>query len=142
MEIKGQKGFTAIVDAMIFIALMTLVVSVMYNADSLDNEDIQDASDILPMLLESEVEIDTVDGIFKVKMHDGLVCTMYADCGADTAASNILDSHFMREGAYRLTIEHNGLSYSIGSGEGVPTSSYSEDIFSEFYTAKYTLALY
>ena len=143
MEIKGDKGFTAIVDAMIFIVLMTLAVSVIYNVDgSSDVNDSQDASDILPMLLESEVEIDTEDGILKVKMYDGLVCSIYVDCGADVTASNILNSHFMRSNAYLLTIEHNGYSYSIGSGDGVPTSSYSEDLSTEYYAAKYTLALY
>lgn len=128
---------------MIFIVLMTLAVSVMYNVTgSSENSSPQDASDILPMFLESEVEIDTEDGILKVKMYEGLLCTIYVDCGADVAASNILDSHFMREGAYRLTIECDDRSYSIGSGNGVPTSSYSKDISSEYYTAKYTLALY
>ena len=143
MEIKEDKGFTGIVDAMIFIVLMTLVVSVMFSiTGSSERNDPQDASDILPMLLESQVEIDTDDGILKVKMYDGLVCSIYANCGADLAASNILDSHFMREGAYRLTINHNGNSYSIGSGDAVPTSSYSEDISSGYVTAKYTLELY
>ena len=143
MEIKGRKGFTATIDAMIFIILMTLVISVIYSvAESPDHNGPQDASDILPMLLESEVKIDTEDGILKVKMCDGLVYAIYTDCGADVAASNILDSHFMREGAYRLTIEHDVHYYSIGSGDGIPTSSYSEDISSEYYTAKYTLALY
>ncbi len=128
---------------MIFIVLMTLVVSVMFSVTgSSECNDVQDASDILPMLLESEVDIDTDDGVLKVKMYDGLVCSIYTDCGADVAASNILDSHFMREGAYKLIIEHSGHSYSIGSGDGVPTSSYSENISSRYVTAKYTLALY
>ena len=143
MEIKGKKGFTATVDAMIFIVLMTLVVSVMYHVVDISNDnDVQDASDILQMLLESEVEIKIEDETMEVKMYDGLAYSIYANCGADRAASNILDSHFMREGAYRLTVEHNGNSYSIGSGDGVPTSMYSEDIYSKFYVTKYTLALY
>lgn len=143
MEIKGKKGFTATVDVMIFIVLMTLVISVMYQVvDLSDDDNIQDASDILQMLLESEVEVITEDGTMKVKMYDGLAYSLYANCGADRAASNILDSHFMREGAYRLTVEHGDRSYSIGSGDGVPTSLYSKDIYSKFYTTKYTLALY
>lgn len=142
MEIKGKKGFTAIVDAMIFIVLMTLVVSVIYSVEEPYDNGSQDASDILPMLLESYVEIDTDDGIMKVKMYDGLVYSLYVDGGADVAASNILDSHFMRNNAYLLTIEHNDKSYSIGSGDGIPTSSYTEDISSEYHSAKYTLALY
>lgn len=145
MELKGRKGFTATVDAMFFIVLITMAFSLMFSMTGTDEKhDIQDASEILPILLEAdvEVELDPDRGPVSVKLCDALVYEMYRDCKAGRAAEQILDSHFMREGAYALTVSHNGMTYTVGSGAGIPVSSCTQNVTGEYFTASYVLTVY
>ncbi len=145
MGMKSKKGFTATVDAMIFIILMTIAFSAMHSlVETSEKSEVQDASDILPLLLESDVEIELEKdcGPITVKMCEALVYELYIDCDAARTASEILDSHFLREGAYALTVQHNGMSYTVGSGAGTPGSSFSQKVAGDNFTAVYILTVY
>ncbi|MEA4977861.1 MAG: hypothetical protein VB016_04860 [Methanomassiliicoccaceae archaeon] len=145
MGLKNKKGFTATVDAMIFIVMMTIAFSAMFSLlETSEKSEFQGASDILPLLLESDVEIQIEEdcGPVTVKMCEALVYGMYTDCDAARAAEEILDSHFLREGAYVLTVQHNGMSYTVGSGAGTPGSSFSQKITGDNFTAVYILTVY
>lgn len=140
---KGREGFTAIVDAMIFVTVIALAFSVISGMfESREVNDVQEAPDILSVLLEYELYTDLGDGPVEVKVYEGLVYSMYRYCGALEHVADILDSHFMREGAYLLTVEHNGNYYTLGSGSGIPSSSHSQRIVHEFFTADYTLEIF
>jgi hypothetical protein len=145
MALKGDRGFTAMVDAIFFMILITVAFSVLLSVSGpSERADPQDAGEILTMLLETniEVEIDPECGPVTVKMCDGLVYDIYMDCGAGRAAAMILDSHFMREGAYTLGVSQGGNSYTLGTGTGIPVSSCTLSVAGDFFSAVYVLTVY
>ncbi len=88
------------------------------------------------------MEIDPECGPVTVKMCDGLVYDIYTDCGAGRAAAMILDSHFMREGAYTLGVRQGDNSYTLGTGTGIPVSSCTLSVAGDFFSAVYVLTVY
>lgn len=141
MEIKSRKGFTAIADAMIFIMLMTVAFSVIFIATDSEPET-QEASDILTVLMDSDTEVHIEGNPHVMKMYAALIINTKYGCGADTAAKNILDSHFGRDGAYLLTVESDGGFLSVGTGSGIPVSSYTKTAAFEYGSGTFTLYLY
>ena len=128
---------------MIFITVIALAFSIIFNiAEPREDYDLQEAPDILPILLEYKIWTDLGDGPVEVRVYEGLIYSMYRYCGVHELVADILDSHFMREGAYLLTVEHNGNYYTLGSGSGVPSSAHSQLIIHEFFTADYTLEIF
>jgi hypothetical protein len=145
LALKGGRGFTAMVDAMFFILLMAIAFSVLLSMTGpSEKADLQDADDILPLLLETDIEaeIDKECGPVTVRMCEALVYDFYRDCGAGRAAAEILDSHFMREGAYTLCVRHDGTSYTLGSGTGIPVSSCTINVTGDVFSAVYVLTVY
>ena len=128
---------------MIFVTVIALAFSVISGIfESNGPYEVQEAPDILPILLEYELYTDLGEGPVEVKVYEGLVYSMYRYCGAHEHVADILDSHFMREGAYLLTVEHDGKYYTLGSGSGIPSSAHSQRIIHEFFTADYTLEIF
>ncbi|MGE0015372.1 MAG: hypothetical protein AB7S83_04225 [Candidatus Methanomethylophilaceae archaeon] len=145
MALKGEDGFTAMADAIFFIILTTIAFSVLLSMSGpSERGDPQDADDILPLLLETdiEIEIDRECGPVKVRMCEGLIYDIYTDCGAGRAATEILDSHFMREGAYALDVRQGDNSYTLGTGTGIPVSSCTLSVTGDFFSAVYVLTVY
>lgn len=143
MEVINRKGFTALVDAMIFITLMTMALTVIYTLPSMeDGPEPQNASEMLDILLESETVADIGDGPVTMKTYQGLVYSLYTECGTDNEVSNILESHFMREDSYLLTVEQGDKSYSLGSGGGIPSSACTRVLTTPYFTAAYTLEIF
>ena len=143
MEPLNRKGFTAVMDAMIFITLITLAFTAIYTMTAeKDGPEMQDASEILDLLLESETVADIGDGPVRMKIYKGLVYSMYTECGTDTEVTNILDSHFKRENSYRLTVEQGEKSLTLGTGEGIPVSACTRVLTAPYFTAAYTLELF
>lgn len=143
MEPLNGKGFTAIVDAMIFITLITLAFTVIYTMGAeKEGPEVQDASEILDLLLESETVADIGDGPVRMKIYKGLVYSTYTECGTDTEVMNILDSHFMREDSYRLTVEQGDKTLILGTGNGIPVSACTRVLTAPYFTAAYTLEIF
>ncbi len=139
----NRKGLTAMADAMIFITLITLAFTVIYSLGmEKDGPEVQDASEILDLLLDSETVADIGDGPVKMKIYQGLVYSLYVECGTDREVTNILDSHFMRDGSYRLTVEQGGKTVVLGHGGGIPSSACTRVLTAPHFTAAYTLEIF
>lgn len=143
MELIDNKGLTAIVDVMFFITLMTIVFSVTYSLQPADEgPEVQSAQEILDLLLESETCADMGDGPVRMKVYEGLVYSMYVNCGTDACAINILDSHFMREDSYCLKVEQGNKQSLLGLGRGTPVSACTRVVAAPLFTATYTLEVF
>lgn len=143
MEPMNRKGLTAIADAMVFIVLITLAFTVICTMSvEKDGPEVQNASEILDILLDSDTVADIGDGPVGMKIYKGLVYSMYADCGTDREVTGILDSHFMRNDSYRLTVEQGGNTFSLGSGAGTPVSACTRELTAPYFTAVYTLEIF
>jgi len=131
MRIKNKKGMTAMIDAMIFIVVMGLAVAALCYIQS-DNDNENDASDIVDRLFHSKMRIDDImeeDDSKVMPLSDLVAASMIIGDGA--AASYLretMDCLMNRPGSYSMHIVYKGIETNIGSGEGVPVSSTSRDI--------------
>ena len=121
MRLKDNRGMTAMVDAMIFIVIMGLAISAMF-AFSGGEPAANDASSISDSIFSSKLRtcdlVDTDDSGL-IGMPD--IAAFHILTGEGKAADylgNILDSLLQRPNSYRLDIEYQGCTITIGSGDG------------------------
>jgi len=130
MRLKNRKGLTAMVDAMIFIVIMGLAVSAMF-AFGGGEPAANDASSISNNIFSAKLRIcDFVetDDSRLVSVPD--VVAFYIMTGEGRAADyieSVLDSLMKRPDSYRLDVEYQGSTISIGSGKGDPVSGSVKD---------------
>ena len=130
MRLKNRKGLTAMVDGMIFIVIMGLAVSAMF-AFGGNEPTANDASSVSNSIFSAKLRtcdlVDTDDSRL-VSVSD--VIAFYIMTGEGRAAEyieSVLDSLMKRPDSYRLDIEYQGSSISIGSGKGDPISGSVKD---------------
>jgi hypothetical protein len=131
MYIKSKKGMTAMIDAMIFIVVMGLAVATLCYIQN-DNDYENDASDIIDRLFHSKMRIDDVmnEDDSKIMPLSDLVAAsvIIGDGAAASYLEETMDCLMNRPDSYSMRIVYKGIETSIGSGEGIPTSSTSRDI--------------
>ena len=118
--VLNRKGFTGVVDAMFFIALIGIAVAVLAGGTAQDIED----GRIHPVADLTAASVAAGDG------------------SAETYFGRLLDGVFGRPGAYLMTIGFGGDSVSVGSGGGTETYGFSSDYTSCFGVVHVELFLY
>jgi hypothetical protein len=128
---NNRKGLTGIIDAMIFITIMSVVFSALYayNINDTDTFDI-DASDISNEILSSKFCLDDIiytDDSRLVSFTDLLAAaTLTGDERTIDYLRLVLNSATGRSDSYRMTVIYGNNTFTIGIGEGVPLSSCTE----------------
>jgi hypothetical protein len=116
---KNRKGMTGIVDAMIFITIMTLVFSAMYMNSASQPEEDQKATDIVEELMSVELRVGDVTDIEDIKilsMSNLLAAAFLADdYGPMNHVKSVLDVLFANPDMYSLEITYEDCEYSIGT---------------------------
>jgi hypothetical protein len=123
---KDRKGLTGIMDAVIFMVLISMAFSALYVYDS-GNNDFRDASDISDEILSARFSLNDVSDYEDSK----IVC--FTDLLAVTTITNdehvmeylvsLLDSTTGMPGSYKMTITYMDNSFTVGTGSGIPRSS-------------------
>lgn len=123
---KDRKGLTGIMDAVIFMVLISMAFSALYVYDS-GNNDFRDASDITDEILSAKFSLNDVTDYEDSK----IVC--FTDLLAVTTITNdervieylvsLLDSTTGMPGSYKMTITYMDNSFTVGTGSGIPRSS-------------------
>ncbi|MDR2698444.1 MAG: hypothetical protein LBB30_02035 [Candidatus Methanoplasma sp.] len=125
MRLKDKKGMTAMVDAMIFIVIMGMAVSAMFSFGG-ENPVPNDASSVSDCIFSSKLRMcDLVDTEESGPVSIPDMAAFYILTGEGKTAGyleSILDSLFQRPGSYRLDIEYQGSTMTVGSGKGEAVS--------------------
>lgn len=128
---NNRKGLTGIIDAMIFITIMSVVFSALYayNINDVNNFD-PDASDISGEILSSKFCLDDIidtDDSRLVSFTDLLAAaTLTGDERTIAYLQLVLNSATGRSDSYRMTAIYGSNTFTIGIGEGMPRSSCTE----------------
>lgn len=146
MRLNNRKGLTAMVDAMIFIVIMGLAVSAVF-AFGGDEPAANDASSISDSIFSAKLKtcdlVETDDSRL-IGMPDMVAfCILTGEGRVVSYIECILDSFMQRPGSYRMDIDYNGNTISVGSGDGYPVSGSVKE-FAVTYggTVKAELRLY
>ncbi|MCK9323058.1 MAG: hypothetical protein M0P07_03775 [Candidatus Methanomethylophilaceae archaeon] len=128
MYLKNKKGITAIVDAMIFIIIISLAVAALY-ANTGDEEFIMnDASDVSNQLLSSDFRISDLmntNDSSVVSLTDLLAAAVVTgDSSITDYIVTVLDALTERPDSYLLNLKYSGKVISLGTGDGNPVSGY------------------
>jgi hypothetical protein len=126
MRLKNKKGMTAMVDAMIFIVVMGMVVSVMFAFSG--GEPVQDdTSAVSDSIFTSKLKVCDVletDESGLVSVTD--MSAFYILTGEGRIAEyieDVLDSLFQRPDSYRVEISYLGGTVTVGNGKKDAVSS-------------------
>ncbi len=123
---KDRKGLTGIMDAVIFMVLISMAFSALYVYDA-GNNDFRDASDISDEILSAKFSLNEITD------HEDSKIVCFTDLLAVTTVSNdervleylvsLLDSTTGMPGSYKMTITYMENSFTVGTGSGIPRSS-------------------
>ncbi|WP_400219889.1 hypothetical protein [Methanomethylophilus alvi] len=144
----NRKGFTGVVDAMFFIALIGIAVAVLAGGTAQEGYvPDYDASSFCDEAFRSKVTcaefgMDIEDGRVHPVADLTAASVAAGDGSAETYFGRLLDGVFGRPGAYLMTIGFGGDSVSVGSGGGTETYGFSSDYTSCFGVVHVELFLY
>ena len=122
--VLNRKGFTGVVDAMFFIALIGIAVAVLAGGTAQEGYvPDYDASSFCDEAFRSKVTcaefgMDIEDGRIHPVADLTAASVAAGDGSAETYFGRLLDGVFGRPGAYLMTIGFGGDSVSVGSGGG------------------------
>lgn len=128
---RDRRGITGMVDAMIFIVIMSLVFSAMYANSVHETEDCR-ASEIANNLLSSKVRacdiMDSEDSKM-LSMADAIAATaITGNVNAIAMMTSILDASVGVPDSYLFTATYNGKTLTIGSERGLETSGFEGEM--------------
>lgn len=129
----NRKGFTAIMDAVFFVILMTLAVALI--AQSQDNETgPSDTADVCDTVLASQLRLGDLgypDGDRVMKLTDLWALSLTAKDGAATGwAKGCFDEMFPWENSYGFRVAYRDQTESVG----LTSDGWSEKVHREFTT--------
>ncbi len=127
----NRGGMLAMMDAMIFMAVIVLAVSVTASTVIHTPTDERDAGDLLDCLLSSEVRMSDLsaegDGSM-VRTSDMMALYLVTgESRVEDYLTELLEA-FSAGRHYRLTIEFGGLSRTLGGWDGEPSASVSRTV--------------
>ena len=124
---NDRRGITGIVDAMIFIVIMSLVFSALYANSQHETEDCR-AAEISGNLLSSKVRACDITDSEDSKMlpiADAMaIAVVTGNKNAVDMLTSVLDASVGVPGSYLFTMTYNGKTLSIGKESGIQTSGF------------------
>jgi len=125
MHMNG-RGMTAIVDAMAFIMVMGIVISVAFNISNEDLEIGPDASKISETILYSTIRMTDLHADAEptlIGISDLIAVSMRTgDDAVFDYIKNVLNAHLSDPARYRMDFEYGDMKMGLGSGFGIPLS--------------------
>lgn len=127
---RNRKGITGIMDAMIFIAIMTVVFSALY-AGSIHEVRDDRAADIAGNVLSSKIracDIMNTEDSKMISMTDAMAAAVVTGNGnAISLIESILDASVGVPGSYSFAMTYNGRTVTIGDDTGTPGSGHRSE---------------
>lgn len=127
----NRRGFVALMDAVIFTAVLMLALSATIGLGLGESADERDAGAMLDRILDAEVRMSDLvedgDGT-PVRVSD--LCALMLSTGQPGVREYLVDvlEAFSGDRAYRLDLVFGDLSGSIGDGYGTPSVSAEAEV--------------
>lgn len=127
----NRRGMLALMDAMIFMAVIMLAVAVTASQVSDTPMDERDAGDLLESLLSSEMRMSDLSGSGDGSMvRTSDMIALYLVTGEEDVEGYLTEllEAFSAGRHYRLTMEFGELESELGGGKGEPSVSISRTV--------------
>ncbi len=129
---SNKKGITGMIDAIIFIIVISLALSAMYLQDLETDPQHDDASMISDIVTSAKFHmkdvVDTDDSRI-INLTDLLAsASVTGDTDITDYVDALIDSIIGIPDMYSLHVDYGGDSLEIGNGKGTPTSSCTRDV--------------
>ena len=122
----NRGGMLAMMDAMLFVAVLMVALSVTAQVMHDGSEDGRDAGDLLDSMLSSTVRMSDLsedgDGSL-VRVSDMLALHLASGEGSAMEYAEELMESFSGGRGYRLTLTFGDLSETLGDGSGTPSAT-------------------